>query len=239
MSSNILSLIDVGFQIPAALIVIFTCYRSFRLRDGLVNEIYRTRALWVGVLGIFFVLAEILQIGSDLGYAPFYFPPYPNTSILVAYTVFTAFGVGALYGWFDTTARVVLDMDFFHRDPLHWKSIRKPAWALLIMGVVVTDLTPNFFYYSVVSIIFFAPVFVLPGLVIVLSEKSLYDGALRRYVKWIGILIATLFLLFATSAINPFLNFPLLLTAYCLYMVSVSLSSTSKVELAPPGTPRT
>ena len=232
MSSSILSSIDVIFQVPAASIVIFAGYRSFRLREGLVNAIYRSRALWVGVMALVISLGEVQQILSDLGYAPFYFPPYPNLAIFVIYTAFSLLAVVALFRWIDITAGVALEVDFFHRDPLHWKAIRKPAWVVVIFGIFATQFSPNYLYYSIFGAICFSPI-VYAGLVILASERRVYDDALKRYMRWIGITILSLIVLGVTDTINPFLNFPLLLTAYCFYRVSVSLSSTSKVEARP------
>jgi hypothetical protein len=191
--------------------------------------VYRSRALWIGALSFFFFLAEVLEIGSDLGYAPFYFPPYPSTTIFILYTVFSVFAIVVLFRWLDTTIGVAVELDFFHRDPLHWKAIRKPAWALVLIGAFASQLSPSVLYYDLFGFIFGVPFF-YAGYVLIVSQKRIYDDALRKYLRWVGLLVVSLIGEFVTSTINPYLNFPLIITAYCFYRAVGALQKTGRIE---------
>lgn len=89
---------------------------ALNLRRALVDQPYRSRALWtaIGALTlVFFIIAG--YVDSVFGQVP---STYPSVAAGAAVWGFVFLG---LYGWIVSNANVAAAADYFNRDVLYWK----------------------------------------------------------------------------------------------------------------------
>jgi heme A synthase len=72
---------------------------------------------------------------------------------------------------------------------------------------------------------------------LVAARSRVRDETIRKYMRWMGVLVLSLLLQVGTNLLNPYLNFPLLISAYCLYGASNSLLRKAPLSLTLAGTP--
>jgi hypothetical protein len=195
-----------------------------------MTSVYRSRALWTGVVGLIGIIYELIQIIAE-NRAPPGLPagssPFPSTLLGLIFSGFlTIAGSLVIFSWIDSTIRVSFDLDFLHRDSLHWKRFRRYAWAVVVVGAFGSAASTTWWEYAVSVAALGLPV-AYSALVLIASGLRVRYPAMRAHMKWIGLLVAALLLELATSTISFYLNFPLVLFAYFLYRAATSLSTTS------------
>jgi hypothetical protein len=213
-------------------------YRALTSRRVLAAPLYRQRALWTGSVAAMTIPFDAWAIylentGSSvaLGLVP------PNgTPEFYLYVILTAAFAGVAFAWIDSTIRVAMELDFVHRDVVSWMKLRPIAGVALVAGVVVAqfEATPLELFTAAVllagSAVYFAAA-------LVAGVSRVHDETMRRYMRWMGFVVASIPLYLVTISLNPYLNFPLAIFAYFLYGMTTSLLKTAPLSAATTGVP--
>jgi hypothetical protein len=222
-------LVEYGLILVSTVILLLAAYRALGFRGNLVGSAYKNRALVTGVLALLMVpFAWLLIPLANLFALQFAYV----VSILSYYAVVAIVGFLVL----DSTIDVARGLDFFHRDSLHWGSLRWPTWAamfiltfvLFVLGFSV-DLGP---LGGIIPIAWPLPLAYF-GCVLIVSSRRSQDRTLRTYSKWIGLFAGALVIDFALpiDQVIPELIFTVL-AAYCFYRTSMSISLVGRIDRA-------
>lgn len=200
---------------------------------------YRNRALWVGVVGMFIALVflSIVLIGT-----------FASTN---RYLNLFQFGIAnfaaiLVFGWIDSNVRVARRSDSLRRNTLHWTKLRIFIWGILSITII-----ENLYWALVNDINFLTPPVDLEGaflrspyipdvlfgiVALVVSRRRISDITLKRHLKWLVLFVLILY--FATSLLEyPVSSSTLLIgelllacDAYFLYMAARSLSQLNHLK---------
>jgi hypothetical protein len=210
-----------------AIINFLAAYYSLNLSRMLIDRLEKSRAIWTGSVSI--LLSTTLLL--------FIFTPEtgPYSAIWVISLVIF---ILALAGLIDSTIRVAIEQDYFHRNTLYWKKLRYLFWAgilfIFVLGPILTftgfpNLTSGLALDALAGIVPF--VYGIAALFV--SGKRSKDRKMRSYLRWLGLAVLVLLGVALDSYITTgggeaFLLFVVL--AYFLYRASKSLSSTNKLS---------
>jgi hypothetical protein len=219
-------------------------YRAFTSRRVLASPLYRSRALWTGSVALITILFDVLAIVIENSGPPASASgPPPGSLAFVAFVAVVAAGALVVFAWIDRTIGVALELDFLHRDAIGWKKLRLLAGVALVAGaigveVLSVEVSPPGWELILAITLLGAPAAYMAGALAV-GGSRVKDDTMRRYMKWMGLLVVSLILQLATTEIAN-LNFPLAIFAYFLYRASTSLLKTAPLRLAtsvnpPPG----
>jgi hypothetical protein len=234
MSINVVNLLEIIAALAAGAIALLAVYRSLTIGKSLVSRVYRTRAYWLAVL---------MTI-----YAAFAFDPGASAiESDISGILFFMFLFGLLI-FIDSNVAVAREIDFFHRDILHWRAARTPLFAIVVVGSAIGiwsifALSSN---ASIISGAAFLGFFILLGVVFAYSgaamfliARSTYDRTMKKFVKMLGFAILS-YVLFLTlfiplDAIYPQLgdvvtSFIAIAAAYFFYNATMSLSNVGQIE---------
>jgi hypothetical protein len=212
-----------------AIINFFTAYYSFNLSRFLVDRVQKSRAIWTGSLSILLstTLLSFILLPETGPYSSLFVVP------LIAFLL-------VLAALIDSTTRVAIDQDYFHRNTLYWNKLRFLYWAGILIIFVADPIFVVFGFglsnfsngYGLVL------AFVLGGAplaygitTLLVSGNRSQDRKMRSYLRWLG--LAAVALLGAVSAGNiPFVGggvFVLFaVVAYFLYRAAKSLAPTNR-----------
>jgi hypothetical protein len=220
-----------------ALVLVFaglSAYYSFGVGLASKERVYRTRALWTGLLSLGLVsllLAAFLSGGTPTN------PSIATKLSIIAYFIILA-------AWIDSAIRTAINEDFFHRNTLHWSLARYPF--LVFVGLVApinsvvtasdTVLTLAGDAAFVLSIGFLAV-----GIVtLYVSGTRTRIKSTRRYLKYLGAAVVCFILQFSFPTFFPFdpkAAIPLAATAFFLFKMAKSLSPIGKLDDTIPAVP--
>jgi len=208
-------------------------YRAFTSRRVLAAPIYRNRALWTGTVAVIIAAFDgwgiVLENTSSS--VAFGIVPPPGTPEFYAFVILTAAAAAVVFAWIDSTIRVALELDFKHRDAVRWKSLRPVAGAALVIGIIVAQFaTIGWQVLASAALLATAAAYMAAALVI--GDSRVRDMTMKRYIRWMGFLVASLILLFGTNVVSAYLNFPLAISAYFLFRISGSLLKTAPLSAA-------
>lgn len=206
-------------------ITAFAAYRALSSRRALVSGVYRSRALWTGMGAIIILAFESLQIIGENSLGPGYFT---LLEVDITYFVLTIVGIIVIFSWIDSTILVALDMDYFHRDSLHWRGFRKYLWVTVLAAAIAQAFASTQAGEIAIVVLLGVPV-VYSAVALGVGSGRVFDETMRRYVKWMVFLVAALALELLTTAINFDLNFPIVVFAYFLYRAAGSLLKTDRL----------
>jgi len=235
MLSDILNAAGVPVALVAVGIFLFGAYRSLTIGRVLVRGTYRNRALWSGGTMIALVL---LVVASNL--------PPSNPLSPISFLVIMVI----LFAFVDSSIKVAQEMDFFHRSPLGWQRLRKPAYAILIgislVGVFAFIFTPSNGIISGIGVILWFTVgagsISYGAAALLVGARRTPDRSMRRFVRMLGLAIICMVLFFTTWI--PFAPFSVTVqdlgnliselfvpaAAYYLYLAVMSLSPVGRIE---------
>jgi hypothetical protein len=225
--------------LDAAIIALFiavyvaAAFRAIQLGRAFVNRVYRSLANLFALVAIT-LLAAIVVIYPQIFYNAY------NISITITLTRDAYLIV--LVGFFDRIALAAKETDFFHRDSLHWRSIRKPLYAAgfgfgfiyVIISNFVPPGTPGELVLAIeIALFMFATIWVgyLVALLFV-SARRTYDMTLKRTIR---LLALSAILSFAAAPFNSVVEILIvhdvftLLGAYVFYRAVMSLSPIGRV----------
>jgi hypothetical protein len=172
-----------------AALAIFAAYRAFALGRALVVPSYRMRALWFGVLDVSIVVYIALYLAS----AVFSIVPFWLNDVIT-----TLLGV-IFFVWIDRTIEVTLGQDYFHRNTLRWRQLRK----LFLVGAGVTLIESGIAYaftssaYSplyLASIVLYTLTLGYAGAVLTVGAFRTTDIATKTHLRWIALTLVAIIL---------------------------------------------
>ncbi|MDA4121000.1 MAG: hypothetical protein OK404_01165 [Thaumarchaeota archaeon] len=233
MSDSLFATVDTLVLSIAILICALASYRAFSSRRALASLVYRRRALWTGTVALISIFFEALQITADYTSYSTVTGVYPQGAALWVFAflgALTIVGSFVIFAWIDSTIGVALELDFLHRDSLRWKKLRPFAWALVAVGAIGAGISIFQWEFQVFVLMLGAPVAYSVG-VLAISGLRVRDTTMRRYFRWMGLIVVALLLQLTTASLNFSINFPLALFAYFLYMASTSLLKISPLNI--------
>lgn len=237
MSSDTLSLITFLSTILSTGIFLFGAFRAVQIGRSLVSPVYRNRAFWIAAVMAYTVVLTVLT----------FVPIYSSPEITIIGAILNALPFAVLiafvFAFVDSTIMAAMEMDFFHRDTLGWKRIRKPAFIVLLLSIAwgfpASNLTGNDSVwvmagnYQVVVVVFGLLTYSVAALVV--SSRRTSDKTMKRFLKFLGAGLACFLLALAT--VDSTYAFLLLIsdaltlaTPYFLYRSVMSLSPLTRIE---------
>jgi hypothetical protein len=241
----VLSLDSIAWAFFIA-IVAFSTFKAFAIRHALFSGLYRTRALWTGVLGFVAVFHAILLLLYASGVINF---PVPPANIGIPSIIPTFVFQFADYATFltlvilvvaltDSSIRVALDRDFFHRDTLNWRGLRFAVYAVSIIFDAtrflslfppsdLSDVASNTATAAFAVVVFFA------AANLVVSGNRVKDRPIRMYNLYLGIAVFLFIVTVVLFALPPpidYLEFvAIVLAGFFVFKMTTSLSPTNRI----------
>jgi len=232
MSTEIVNVLEAVAGVATAAIALLAVYRSLTIAKSLVTRIYRTRAYWLAVLMVFFAVLGLLPTSTTL-----------ETDISNVF--FFAFLV-ALLLFIDSNVAVAKEIDFFHKDILHWEKIRIPLLVVVVAYTAAASIATALGISSAIAgvgvigyIIVAGVAFSYSGAAMFLIARKTYDQTMKKFVKTLGFAIL-FWVLFLTlwiplDAIYPSLgdvvtDFIAIGAAYFFYKAAMSLTFVGRIE---------
>jgi len=235
MPIDLYSFVRSAAILIAVVIVALGLVRAVEMGRGFVNRLYRGRAFWTAavMLLVMVALSFAYTFGSEFGFVSV----VPIGLLVLVLFVFA-----------DRTIQVAAEMDFFHRNTLHWRQVKKPLYVVLLADIVLISVEaayPRLEQGSAGAVFFplfvfgWATFFGLFGAAIVavaVSAGRTPDRTIKRHVRLFGIFLVGFFVAFFTSqpgigpAVNLASDFIIVAAAYSLYLMVMSLSPVGRVE---------
>jgi hypothetical protein len=230
MSIDIVEILEGGAALATLAIALLGVYRSLTIGKSMVTHVYRSRAYWLAVLLIILAVDNL---------------PFPPSSVIGSGLGFYGFFVFlfAILLFIDSNVAVAREIDFFHKDVLHWRKIRIPMLAILgaytVAAVILSSAT------STAAGIGLVGYFLMLGVILVYAAiemyvigRGTYDQTMRKFIKMLGLAVLC-YLLFVTiwlplDFIYPNLgdivtDFIIIGTAYFFYRAAMSLSFVGRI----------
>jgi len=195
--------LDTVTAIVAFVFAFFILFLGLRVRSVLVDQPYRTRALWTAI-GALALAGFIVSRTVD---SVFGNPPTTFEGILVEDSAWGLTFI-ALYGWIASNINVTISADFFNRDALSWK---KGGWLVALLMILVLyvfaslpswwipAVTDSTLVEDIFSSLFLVAV-AYATLVLFLSYRRISDQRIKTYTRWVVVSVAALFVaLFASG----------------------------------------
>jgi hypothetical protein len=242
---------DLGtlfLAVSAAVVVLFVfgAYWGLRVRGVLLDRLYRSRAAWVTMVAVVFALLVIsnLAIGE---YAP------TNWYLSLLQFLLQYSGAAFVFAAVDSTIRVAIRTDPLQRDTLHWRTVRKILWTVVVVTILwgvyqVLALRVNFYTSpgGPQGVLIYGPfgnLFALIALIVARSRSK--DYALRLHMKWFSLftlvlLVASQDLLYRYEEAHLAVSSLLVLGGFFLYLAAKSLvpvTGGTISDLSPPFPP--
>jgi len=209
--------------------------RAVQVGRGFVNRLYRSRAFWTAAVALLamITLSTSYILGNNLG--------------LVSAVPFAVLFL-VLFVFADRTIQVAMEMDFFHRNSLHWRQIRIPLYVVLVADIVLVSIEaayPGLEQGSARAVFFplfafawasFFGVFGVAIGAVAAGAGRTPDRTIKKHVRLFGVFLVALLVTLFTSqpgvgpAVNLGSDFILVVAAYSLYLMIMSLSPVGKVE---------
>lgn len=234
MAVDVIVLLETTSGLVASAIALWAVYRSLTIGKSLVSGVYRSRAYWLAALMIIYAAFSLVPatsaITSDINSALFF--------------VF----MFALLLFIDSNVAVAREIDFFHKDILHWHAVRIPLIAIMVAGtaigivaIVTISSSALSTAFGVALIVYFAllgVVFTYSGVAMLQVARRTYDRTMKKFVKMLGfailcyVLFLTLFI--PLDAVYPSFgdvvtDFIAIAAAYFFYRAAMSLSFVGRI----------
>ncbi len=224
MSIDIPSVIAELSLLIAGIVLVFLISRAVMIGQKFVSPVYRSRAFWfAGVM-----VVALISTLSDL--VTLLFGLYPSTSLSFLGIVVMLTWVLVMFVYADRTILVTLEMDFHHRNTLHWRPVRTLAYVAMFANVfylyVFIFLTnppcssapcpPEFLpwvpswvqaiFPSILvpeAIVAFIVVFAYTISALIIGDRRTSDMTMKRHVRWLGLsflIFLSFFVLLGTSS---------------------------------------
>lgn len=244
MSPTSLSPLDLAFYgvtLVSVVILALGTVRAYQIARLFVNRTYRLRAYWGS--GLMFVI----MFGSALNFVTL---PSSAVGVILGGVPFSVI-ILFLMAFLDQGIFVAMDGDIFHREILHWRSLRYAVYAVLIVSAVVQDVSYLLPVISSISadsllvqlgsnqILVLVPVlFAYAVVALVIGGRRTSDRTMKRHIRLLGggfVCFIVSFPFFASTDLGTlFANTLIIFANLFLYLAVMSLSSFGKVERLPP-----
>jgi len=197
---------------------LYAVYLSISVWRGLVVPVYRSRALWMALLGVF---AAIVFTYEGLAIIV---PSSPLASVEVREILF-AIPLGVILVLINRTANTVIKLDYLRRDVLFWKELRFVFGAVVVLFYIL--FYSHYVYFlpdaQGFALALYFPALVYGAIVIAKGTTVTRDTTFRSHVKWFGYLLAA----FIAGNVIYFLPISLVidlvffaLTSFCFYKMA-------------------
>ncbi len=243
MSGDPTYLINDASYVVQILILVVGIYRALVMRRGFIDSTYRSRALWSAFLMVVIAVTNAESL-----------VPLPN-DVLGAVVGFVPFAAIVLvsFAFVDRTVIVAVRSDFFHRNPLRWLQLRRPAsvvmaasTALILVAVATSSQLANsgpqsdaplwvdLGYYQFFLIV--AAILGYSAIALTVAARRTPDNTLRKSIRLLGIALGFFVVSVLTFAVSStdasaILGDALTVVAtYVLYLSVMSLTSLGKVS---------
>jgi hypothetical protein len=226
----------------------YAAYLALSVWRGLSVSIYRSRALWTGILAVFFGLG--FPVSGNVGNL---LPPnYTFVAVILAYFVLFPAFVVAFFAWVDRTVTMLIRLDYLRRDLIWWSKLRwafrafaaatvSRAWMSAYGSPSIFTITPGseiiarqqFFSDFYLIVLFLIPL-AYGSAALVLGSHRTPDMTFRLHAKWLGYTAGATVLSFLAFGLteNPILGAaPFLLVSYSFYKVARFLVPVGKLSL--------
>jgi hypothetical protein len=241
MSSDLLTstIPYVGVVVITDALAFYAAYLSFSVSRGLSVPIYRSRAIWTGILAILLGLG--LTASGNVG--SFIPQPYYLVAIVAVYGILYPLAIFVIFFWIDRTLAMVIRLDYLRRDLLGWRRFRFVYWAFAAAALVsyaFFSLPPPNLPSSIAIILIVAPslLYALPlgyaSIALVLGGRRTRDNTFRLHAKWFGLATASIVVVvvWANFTTDPFIgSLPYILIGYCLYKMARYLVPSHRLKL--------
>jgi hypothetical protein len=233
MSDSLGPALSILSDIAVVAAIIYAAYWAFAIRHALVGHIYRNRALWLGVLGILFVIVVLAPTPTGNDVVSDFLNNAPTVSLTVGFL-----------GFVDSTVPIARRSDPLLRNILQWKKIRVVAWAVLTLVLMLSvyhEILSNNTSSSNVLGLFVVALIGAPPMLI--GARRSKDLILRKSLKWfalallffLGILLLGIVESILNLSTSSYAEIPyaavLILVAYALYRSARSLAPINRLSL--------
>jgi hypothetical protein len=214
----------------------YAAYLSFSVWRGLSVTIYRSRALWTGMLAILIGLTGTAS--GNVGAVP---QPFYPVAAIAAYGFLYPIAIFVLYFWIDRTLATIIRLDYLRRDLLAWRRFRFIYWAFAAASFV-------FYYFGQdylqtlplpsIAVAAFLITYVVPwgyaAVGFIVGRRRTSDMTFRLHLKWFGLFLASIAFITViygltsdrfTSSLSD------VLIAYSLYKMARYLVPSQRLKL--------
>ncbi|MDA4112332.1 MAG: hypothetical protein OK439_07305 [Thaumarchaeota archaeon] len=218
-------------------VFLFGAYRAIRIGRVLVSRVFRNRAYWIAAL----------MISGAISSSSIFFPVINNPIYnLLSFLPFFAVLV-IILAFVDSTIFAAAELDFFHRDSLHWSKSRIPLYIILISALLIS--IPGIVFYSnssfwqtvtTISVGLGATIVLAYSVMaLIVSARRTFDKTMKRFVKLLGASLGCfvfgLLVSFVNSTSLPYVlvsdAFTNVISIVILYQAVMSLSPISHKEI--------
>ncbi len=240
--TTLIALVELAVGV---IILLYAAYTAFTVRRGLVVPLYRSRALWLGVLAILLASLFIFLVGSVLPSVTVALNHHIAGLVFYGGVLLPTFVV--LLVWIDRTNETLIRLDYRRRDILGWKKVRLLYYVdialFAVFYVIFLGPAPGYGYYqssvphTVMSFVgTYGVVLLLIALaygsfVLVVGSIRTRDLTFRNHVKWLGPSLGTVLLAIVMTGIAPPVGYFIwIIFAYCWYRMARSLVPFNKLQ---------
>ena len=226
-------------------ILVVASGRGIQIGRHLVNPTFRNRAFWASGVMLFVVV-----VSGGLNQVPYFAVTSAPFDVVHAVLSSLPWMIEfiLLFLFVGSTITVTMEMDFFHRDTLHWRSLRRPLTvaylAVTAYGFPVTAY--NFpaavpIWAIAGEVVIFLVGFPILGYAVVallIGARRTPDRTMKSFVAYLGagLLILVAGLVVTSTVGSPggivglLTNLPSLIPAYLFYRAIMALSPIGKIE---------
>jgi uncharacterized membrane protein len=240
MQFDLFDFVTYAAILASVVILALGTVRAIQIGHAFVNRAYRLRAYWGALLMFSICLGTLTN-----------FINFPATS-LGAVLMFFPFAiiVFLLLAFVDRGIEVAMDGDFFHRDILHWRSMRGVAYAAVMVTFLL--LLPSYYFeyapdmansplvqLGADQILFVVPVvFAYAVTALIIGGRRTADQTMKRHIRRLGFgflafIVSFPFFIAGSGILVLFPNVLIIVANWFLYRAVMSLSSIGKVEREP------
>jgi hypothetical protein len=238
MSIDILSVTDEISFVVAIITLALAAYRGVEIGRAFANRLYRSRAIWAVVIIMVALVDDLTNIvpSLDTGFLSF---------------IFLALLILAVFVFVDVSIMATIEMDFFHRNTLHWIELRLLGYPLLFGEIAIVLFLNSFStlpgspawissvagssaYTDQTGLAVFG-VLAYTAVALVVGARRTPDQTMKRHLQLVGFAFG-LFILSTFNDLtisNDLLNdFLAVLGPFVIYFAVMALSSVGRVEKA-------
>jgi hypothetical protein len=224
----------LGIILVSELGFAYAAYLSLSVWRGLSVPLYKSRALWTGILTLFVAVATPVS-GNVSIVSP---SQYYIVGIILVYGFLYPGTILGLFAWIDRTISTIIRLDYLRRDLVLWSKMRWVYWVLagiqfaLYFAFLVYPQGPAPLY-NAYAIFLLAPA-AYGTIALLVGSRRTNDMTFRLHAKWVGLLVAAIILISAVDTFTTNLalgSLPFLVIAFCFYKAARFLVPAGKFSV--------
>ena len=207
---------------------LYAAYLSISVRRGLTVPVYRSRALWMALLGLFATIVFTYDAFTVM-------LPTSSLASVEFREILFAIPLGVILILIDRTVNTVIRLDYLRRDVLLWKKFRFLYVVVVILFYVLYYSRYVYFLPNTqgIALALYFSALIYGALAIAKGTTITRDATFRSHVMWFGYLLAA----FITGGVIYFLPISLVidlffftLTSFCFYKMARFLVPAGKLS---------